>query len=86
LAGPPITSIGGLRFSIRASHGSTVELLCFSQRTAARVEDQQWLKVRSPMRDVAPSFCFPPLACCGGVRAREKSVYSARDKLRAEPR
>lgn len=41
LAGPPITSIGGLRFSIRASHGSTVELLCFSQRTAARVEDQQ---------------------------------------------
>jgi len=35
VAGPPITSMGGLRSSIRASHGSTVELLRFAQRTAA---------------------------------------------------
>lgn len=42
-------------------HGSTVEILRFAQRTAAfgpRITSR--LQAHSPMRDVAPSFCFRP--------------------------
>jgi integrase/recombinase XerD len=68
LARATITSMDGLRTSMRASQGSAVEPLRFAQRTAAlapMINSRR--RVRSPMRDVLPSFCFPPVERCSGV-------------------
>ncbi|MGY3695848.1 hypothetical protein ACVIGA_005928 [Bradyrhizobium sp. USDA 3240] len=63
-----ITSMDGLRASKRASQRFAVEPLRIAQRTAAlapMINSRR--RVRSPMRDVSPSFCFPPVERCSGV-------------------
>jgi hypothetical protein len=68
LARATITSMGGLRFSMRASHGCVVEPLRIAQRTVAlapMISSRR--KVRSPLREVSPSFYFPPVERCSGV-------------------
>lgn len=69
LAKATITSMGGLRSSIRESHGSPVDPFRMAQRTEAlapMINSRR--RVRSPMRDVSPSFCLPPEERCSGVR------------------
>ncbi|MBB4577683.1 hypothetical protein GGI59_006597 [Rhizobium lentis] len=68
LARATITSMGGLRSSICESQGSR-DPFRIAQRTAAlapMISNRR--KVRSPMREVSPSFCFPPEDRCSGVR------------------
>jgi hypothetical protein len=65
LARATITSMGGLRFSMRASHGMSLSPYGIAHRTVAlapMISSRR--KVRSPMREVSPSFCFPPVERC----------------------
>lgn len=53
---------------MRASQESAVEPLRIAQRTAAlapMISSRR--RVRSPIRDVLPSFCLPPVERCSGV-------------------
>jgi len=69
LANATITSMGGLRASIRASQEPAGMPLRFAQRTTP---EQAMIKrrrrVRSSMREVRPILCFPPVDFCSGVR------------------
>ena len=67
LAKATLTSIGGLRSSMPASHDPRGPFLV-AQRTAALAPMMSSRRnVRSPIFEVAPSFCFPPVECCSGV-------------------
>src|SRR4051794_18234163 len=69
LASATITSIGGLRASMRASQEPAATPLRLAQRTtpeAAMISSRR--SVRSPMREVRPSRSLPPVECCSRVR------------------
>ena len=62
------TSIGGLRASIRAMHDSAdAPLRATPSKTLFAPIMSKRRKVRSPIFEVVPSFCLPPVECCSGV-------------------
>src|SRR5215813_10686192 len=68
LARATITSIRGFRASIRASQAPDgVPCLIALRTTELAPMISRRRSVRSPIFDVAPSFCLPPLECCDGV-------------------
>src|SRR5215203_2812407 len=68
LARATVTSIFGLRASIRASHEPAGVPRCPAQRTTALAPRMSKRRmVRSPIFEIAPSFCLPPVDFCRGV-------------------
>src|SRR5215469_5396227 len=68
LASATITSIRGLRASIRASQDPDgVPYLIALRTTELAPMISRRRSVRSPIFEVAPSFCLPPLERCDGV-------------------
>src|SRR5215467_9473299 len=68
LASATITSIRGLRASIRASQdpdGAPYLIALRTTELAPMISRRR--SVRSPIFEVAPSFCLPPLERCDGV-------------------
>ncbi len=69
LATATMTSMRGLRASMRSSQepagGPSLSAL---HTTALAPMISSRRSVRSPIFDVAPSFCLPPVECCSGVR------------------
>ena len=66
LASATRTSIGGLRASMRAIHepaGSAIAGGPASKTLLAPMISRR-RSVRSPIFEVAPSFCLPPVECC----------------------
>jgi hypothetical protein len=62
------TSIGGLRATMRAIHepaGAPFRATQLTTALAPMISRRR--KVRSPIFEVAPSFCLPPVECCKGV-------------------
>ena len=68
LATATMTSIGGLRASIRPSHESAGTPLRLAQRTTALAAMMSRRRsVRSPIREVRPRRSLPPVERCTGV-------------------
>src|SRR5215203_1673066 len=76
LARATVTSIFGLRASIRASHEPAGVPRCPAQRTTALAPRMSKRRmVRSPIFEIAPSLCLPPVDFCRGVtRAEEEQT------------
>ena len=69
LASATMTSIGGFRASIPDSQAFGVAPLRLAHRTTPeQAMISKRLRVRSPIRDVRPIRCFPPVDFCRGVR------------------
>ena len=82
LARATITSMGGLRASIRPSHDFSEaprRRACRTTALAPLVSRRR--SVRSPILEVAPSFCFPPVECCNGVSPSHAAKSRPRLKL-----
>ena len=68
LARATITSIRGLRASIFPSQDPDgVPCLIALRTTELAPMISRRRSVRSPIFEIAPSFCLPPLECCDGV-------------------
>src|SRR4051794_23400386 len=68
LARATVTSIRGLRASIRASHEPFAAPRWLAQRTTALAPRMSRRRmVRSPIFEMAPSFRLPPVDRCSGV-------------------
>src|SRR5689334_11233075 len=68
LARAVVTSMRGLRASMRASHEPAAAPRRLAQRTTAlapRISNRRM--VRSPLFEMAPSLCLPPVDLCSGV-------------------
>jgi len=67
-ANATLTSIAGLRAIMLASHEPAGAPFRAAQRTTELAPMMSRRRsVRSPIFDVAPSLCFPPVECCNGV-------------------
>ena len=71
-----------LAASMRASQEPAGAPLRMARRTAAlapMISSRR--RVRSPILDVAPSFCLPPVECCSGVRPSQAAKSRPRLKV-----
>ena len=67
-ANATLTSIAGLRAIMLASHEPAGAPFRAAQRTTELAPMMSRRRsVCSPIFDVAPSLCFPPVECCNGV-------------------
>ena len=68
LARATATSMRGLRVSMRSNHDPAGAPFCTAQRTTALAPMINRRRiVRSPLFEVPPSFCLPPVDRCNGV-------------------
>ena len=82
LASATRTSIGGLRATMRAIHepaGAPLRATQLATALAPMISRRR--RVHSPIFEVAPSFCLPPVECWSGVSPTQAAKSRPRLKL-----